>query len=85
MASRVGCCLLGVGWLNGMWQVPLEPVLWVLTAFYLATLACETWVLSETCVLSSSAREIGSRFQSRGKSASDQLGGEREPLGQESR
>ena len=85
MASRVGCCLLGVGWLTGMWQVPLEPVLWMLTVFYLATLACETWVLSETCVSTFSARETGSLSQMAGKSASAQLGGDREPVGQETR
>lgn len=85
MASRVGCCLLGVGWLNGMWQVPLEPVLWVLTAFYLATLACETWVLSEASVLSSAAGGTGSLPQSGGMSDSASLGGERDTLGQEAR
>jgi hypothetical protein len=46
MGARVGCCLLGLGWLHGIWQLPLEPVVWVLMAFYLATLACETWILS---------------------------------------
>jgi hypothetical protein len=77
MASRVGCCLLGVSWLHLMWQVPLEPVVWVLTAFYLAALACEIWVLS------SLSGERGSLSRSRVSSASAQLVGERKPLRQQ--
>lgn len=46
VASRVGCCLLGMGWLHLWFQVPLEPLALVFLAFYLAGLACETWVLS---------------------------------------
>jgi len=46
VAARGGCFLLGVVGLHVWWQVPLEPLVLVFLAFYLAALACETWVLS---------------------------------------
>lgn len=48
VAARVASCLLFGGGLHVWWQVPLEPLVWVILAFYLAGLACETWVLSSS-------------------------------------
>lgn len=45
MLARAGMCLLGLLWMRFVWQAPWEPVLLVTTVFYLAGLACETWLL----------------------------------------
>lgn len=63
MLARAGMCLLGLLWMRFVWQAPLEPVLLVTTVFYLAGLACETWLLMPPVVerpRSVSARGEGS-------------------------
>jgi len=48
MAARVGCCLLGVGVMQWVWEAPLEPCLFVTAAFYCVALGCETWLMMDS-------------------------------------
>ena len=51
MLFRAGAALLGLLWMRWVWEAPLEPVAVVMTVFYLAGLACETWLLMPPVVV----------------------------------